>query len=65
MIADAGRRFARPGGRELQEREKRTPRIPGHAPGIGDLAEKDRPIDPMSGIEFARKRARTGFEPLE
>jgi hypothetical protein len=27
--------------------------------------EKDRPIDPMSGKKFARKRARTGFEPLD
>ena len=26
--------------------------------------EKDRPIDPTSGKKFARKRARTGFEPL-
>ena len=29
-----------------------------------DRGDKDRLIDPMSGIEFARKRARTGFEPL-
>jgi hypothetical protein len=33
-------------------------------PGSGNLLEKDRPIDPMSGKKFARKRARTGFEPL-
>ena len=26
-------------------------------------AEKDRAIDPLSGKKFARKRARTGFEP--
>jgi hypothetical protein len=31
------------------------------SPRTGD---KDRPIDPMSGTEFARKRARTGFEPI-
>ena len=34
------------------KREPYDPRIP----GTGDLADKDRPINPMSGIEFARKR---------
>jgi hypothetical protein len=40
---------------------KREPRGPWTmSPRTGD---KDRPIDPMSGRKFARKRARTGFEP--
>jgi hypothetical protein len=54
MIADARAPFVRLGGRGADEREKGTPRSGSKSPR--DLAEKDRPIDPMSGMEFARKR---------
>ena len=48
MIADARAPFVRPGGRGADEREKgtRRPRIQRARDGP---AEKDRPIDPMSG----------------
>ena len=59
VIADASAPFARPGGRELQEREKGT----GPWAMSPETEEKDRPIDPMSGIEFVRERARSGVEP--
>jgi hypothetical protein len=67
-IADARAPFVRLGGRGADQRAKgtRRPRIAGHAPGAEDLAEKDRPIDPMSGKKFARlETARTGFEPMD
>ena len=67
-IADARAPFpSDPGGRGASFMRKREPGvrgpIPGSQPGTG-TRDKDRLIDPMSGIEFARKRARTGFEPL-
>ena len=49
-------------------REKGIPAVHGSSgmsPGNRGAAGKDRPIDPMSGKKFARKRARTGFEPLD
>ena len=51
MIADARAPFARPSGRELQEREKGTAPStdPARKSGDRDLLDKDRPIDPMSG----------------
>jgi hypothetical protein len=36
-----------------------------HSAKAPEPAEKDRPIDPMSGIEFVRERARSGVEPLD
>ena len=51
MIADARAYLFELGGRGADEREKGTPPStdPGTCAGDRDLAEKDRPIDPMSG----------------
>jgi hypothetical protein len=43
---------------------RRIPRVMSPGRGRGP-AEKDRPIDPTSGKKFARKRARSGFEPWQ
>jgi hypothetical protein len=52
MIADARAPFARPGGRGADERR----REPGPWTMSPRTEDKDRPIDPMSGNKFARKR---------
>ena len=64
-IADAWAPLPDLAAAEPDEREKGTPAStdPGTCARDRDLAEKDRPIDPMSGKKFVRKRARTGFEP--
>jgi hypothetical protein len=49
------------GGRKLQEREKGTGVPWTMSPRTGD---KDRPIDPMSGMEFVRKRSPNRFRAL-
>jgi hypothetical protein len=41
------------------------PRVMSPGTGTEERREKDRPIDPMSGKKFARKRARSGVEPLD
>ena len=62
LIADARALPSDPGGRGASPMRKREPGVCG--PKSPRTRDKDRLIDPMSGIEFARKRARTGFEPL-
>ena len=58
LFHDRGRSgvFVRLGGRGADEREKGTPRSTDPRGRDRDLAEKGRPIDPMSGKKFARKR---------
>ena len=62
MIADAWASFVRPGGRGADEREKGTRGPWTMSPRTCGKRQADR-----SDVrqEFARKRARTGFEPLD